>query len=119
MKAWYATSMPQSKKKESTAVAIRTIARPTHARLLALALITVGTLINYLDRTVISVAAPFLQKDLALDPVYMGLAFSAFSWTYAVSQIPGGILVDRIGVRLTYFLSVTTWSICTALHGLS
>src|SRR6185312_9814766 len=97
----------------------RTTGRPTHARLLALALITVGTLINYLDRTVISVAAPYLQKDLALDPVYMGLAFSAFSWTYAVAQIPGGILLDRIGVRLTYFLSVTAWSICTALHGLS
>src|SRR3569833_660233 len=95
------------------------IARPTHARLLALALITAGTLINYLARTVISVAAPFLQKDLALDPVYMGLAFSAFSWTYAGSQIPGGILLDRVGVRLTYFLSVTTWSICTALRGLS
>jgi MFS transporter, ACS family, D-galactonate transporter len=95
------------------------IARPTHARFLALALITVGTLINYLDRTIISVAAPFLQKDLALDSIYMGLAFSAFSWTYAVSQIPGGILLDRIGVRLTYFLSVTSWSICTALHGLS
>jgi len=95
------------------------LARPTHARLLILALITVGTLINYLDRTVISVAAPFLQKDLALDPFYLGLAFSAFSWTYAAAQIPGGVLLDRIGVRLTYFLSVTTWSICTALQGFS
>ena len=98
---------------------IRPIVRPTHARLLPLALITAGTLINYLDRTLISVAAPFLQKDLNLDAIYMGLAFSAFSWTYAISQIPGGILLDRVGVRLTYFLSVTSWSICTALHGLS
>ena len=97
----------------------RALVRPTHARLLALALITVGTLINYLDRTLISIAAPFLQRDLALDPIYMGLAFSAFSWTYAASQIPGGIFLDRVGVRLTYFLSVTTWSICTALHALS
>jgi ACS family D-galactonate transporter-like MFS transporter len=84
-----------------------------------LALITAGTLINYLDRTVISVAAPFIQRDLALDPVYMGLAFSAFSWTYAASQIPGGVLLDRVGVRLTYFLSATIWSICTALQGLA
>jgi MFS transporter, ACS family, D-galactonate transporter len=93
--------------------------RPSRARFLVLALITVGTLINYLDRTVISVAAPSLQKDLGLDPVYMGLAFSAFSWTYAAAQIPGGVLLDRIGVRITYFLSVTIWSICTALHGLA
>lgn len=92
---------------------------PTRIRFRVLALITAATLINYLDRTVISVAAPFLQKDLGLDSVYMGLAFSAFSWTYAASQIPGGILLDRIGVRLTYFLSVTLWSCCTVLQGLS
>jgi ACS family D-galactonate transporter-like MFS transporter len=93
--------------------------RASRARLVMLALITAGTLINYLDRTVISVAAPFIQTDLALDPVYMGLAFSAFSWTYAASQIPGGVLLDRVGVRLTYFLSVTIWSVCTALQGLA
>jgi ACS family D-galactonate transporter-like MFS transporter len=95
------------------------LVRPTRARFLILALITAGTLINYLDRTVISVAAPFLQRDLGLDSFYMGLIFSVFSWTYAASQIPGGILLDRIGVRITYFLSVTTWSICTGLQGLS
>jgi ACS family D-galactonate transporter-like MFS transporter len=94
-------------------------ARPTRVRLLILSLVTIGTLINYLDRTVISVAAPLLSKDLGLNAALMGVAFSAFSWTYAASQIPGGILLDRIGVRATYFLSVTFWSICTALQGLS
>jgi ACS family D-galactonate transporter-like MFS transporter len=84
-----------------------------------LALITGATLINYLDRTVISVAAPLLSKDLQLSPAVMGLVFAAFSWTYAVSQIPGGILLDRIGVRLTYFLSIALWSVCTTLQGLS
>jgi MFS transporter, ACS family, D-galactonate transporter len=88
-------------------------------RLLMLALITAATLINYLDRTVISVAAPLLSKDLQLSPAVMGLVFAAFSWTYAVSQIPGGILLDRIGVRLTYFLSIALWSVCTTLQGLS
>jgi ACS family D-galactonate transporter-like MFS transporter len=84
---------------------------------LILGLITLGTLINYLDRTVISVAAPFLARDLGLDYAVLGVAFSAFSWTYAAAQIPGGILLDRLGVRLTYFLSITCWSICTALQG--
>src|SRR5262245_56185659 len=81
----------------------------TRARLGILALLTAGTLINYLDRTVLSVAAPLLSKDLAIDAVTMGIVFSAFSWTYAAAQIPGGILLDRIGVRVTYFLSVTVW----------
>ena len=88
--------------------------RRTHARFAILALLTVGTLINYLDRTVISVAAPMLSRDLGLSAVAMGVVFSAFSWTYAAAQIPGGILLDRIGVRLTYFLSVTIWSACKA-----
>ncbi|HEY2399839.1 MAG TPA: MFS transporter, partial [Steroidobacteraceae bacterium] len=92
---------------------------PTRARLLVLGLITAATLINYLDRTVISVAAPLLSKDLGLSPALMGVAFSAFSWTYAAAQIPGGILLDRLGVRLTYYFSVTLWSICTLLQGLS
>ena len=91
----------------------------TRARLLILALVTIGTLINYLDRTVISVAAPLLTEDLGLSAAVMGIAFSAFSWTYAAAQIPGGILLDRIGVRLTYFLSVTLWSLCTMATGLA
>ena len=43
----------------------------------------------------------------------MGIVFSAFSWTYAAAQIPGGILLDRIGVRVTYFLSVTDLVRCS------
>jgi len=93
-------------------------ARPSRVRLLILALLTLGTLINYLDRTVISVAAPLMTKELGLDAVTLGIVFSAFSWTYAAAQIPGGILLDRIGVRLTYFLSVTIWSVFTLLQGL-
>jgi len=94
-------------------------AKATRTRLVILALIAVGTMINYLDRTVISVAAPFMARDLGLDSAVLGIAFSAFSWTYAAAQIPGGMLLDRLGVRLTYFLSLTCWSMCTALQGLA
>jgi len=93
--------------------------KPTRVRLLMLSLITMGTLVNYLDRTVISVAAPFLASDLRLNYAVLGVAFSAFSWTYAAAQIPGGIALDRFGVRLTYFVSVTCWSLCTVLQGFS
>ena len=95
------------------------LARPTRARLLILALITVGTMINYLDRTVLSVAAPSLTKELGLNAGVMGIVFSAFSWTYAAAQIPGGVLLDRVGARLTYFWSVTLWSLFTLLQGLA
>ena len=101
------------------AIHVMSAAKPTRVRLFILALVTVGTMINYLDRTVISVAAPLLSKDLGLSAALMGVAFSAFSWTYAAAQIPGGILLDRFGVRLTYYWSVTLWSLCTVLQGFS
>src|SRR5437870_11614033 len=71
-------------------------------------------MINYLDRTVLGIAAPFLTKDLGLTAAKMGLVFSAFSWSYALLQIPGGIFLDRFGTRATYFIAVVAWSLCTA-----
>ena len=91
----------------------------SRARLTVLALITVGTMINYLDRAVLGVAAPSMTRELGLDAVVMGIVFSAFSWTYAAAQIPGGAFVDRVGARLSYFWSVTLWSVFTLLQGLA
>ena len=88
----------------------------THARWFPiLALVAVGTAINYLDRTVLGIAAPYLTRDLALTSVQMGAVFSAFSWSYALLQIPGGIFLDRYGTRLTYFIAIFFWSFFTAV----
>ena len=77
-----------------------------------------GTAINYLDRTVLGIAAPHLTKDLGLTGTQMGLVFSAFSWSYAALQIPGGIFLDRFGTRLTYFIAIAFWSLFTGLMGI-
>lgn len=92
-------------------------ARPTRARLAVLALVTAATVLNYLDRSVMSVAAKPMSGELGLSPGMLGVIFSAFSWTYAVAQIPGGLLLDRLGTRLTYALSLVFWSVFTLLHG--
>jgi MFS transporter, ACS family, D-galactonate transporter len=92
--------------------------KPTRARLGVLALISLATMLNYVDRSVMGVAQPSLVKELGIGPEVMGLIFSAFSWTYALAQIPGGLLLDRIGARLTYGLSLATWSLATLVHGL-
>jgi MFS transporter, ACS family, D-galactonate transporter len=89
----------------------------TRVRWGILALLAVGTMINYLDRTVLGIAAPTMTKELGIDAAAMGLVFSAFSWTYAAAQIPGGIFLDRFGSKLTYFLSITFWSVFTLLQG--
>ncbi|BCQ26533.1 MFS transporter [Caballeronia sp. NK8] len=94
-------------------------ARRTRARFGILGLLAVGTMINYLDRSVAGIAAPNMSHDLGLTPATMGVIFSAFSWTYTASQIPGGILLDRIGTKWTYFFALTLWSLFTGLQGLA
>lgn len=46
----------------------------------------------------------------------MGIIFSAFAWTYALAQIPGGMFLDRFGNKLTYALSIFFWSLFTLLQ---
>lgn len=93
--------------------------RASRARYGILAMIAIGTMINYLDRSLLAVAAPAISAELHIGPVAMGLVFSAFSWSYALAQIPGGVFLDRFGVRVTYFLSVFFWSVFTALQGVA
>jgi ACS family D-galactonate transporter-like MFS transporter len=74
-------------------------------------------MINYLDRTVLGIAAPQISTDLHIAPGVMGIVFSAFSWSYVAAQVPGGWLLDRVGTRLTYFFAVFFWSLFTLLQG--
>jgi len=91
--------------------------RATKIRFFALALVTAGTTINYLDRAVLGIAAPLLARQLHLGAAELGLLFSAFSWTYVAAQVPGGILLDRLGTRIVYGCAVGLWSIFTFFQG--
>lgn len=82
-----------------------------------LLLVFVCVVINYMDRSNISIAAPAILKDFHLTSVQLGLIFSAFGWTYTFFQIPGGFLLDRIGSRILYTFSLTLWSLATLLQG--
>jgi len=85
-------------------------------RVLVLLVLSVG--INYIDRGTLSVAAPQLTREMALDPEKMGLLLSGFFWTYAVCQILGGWLVDRYNVRWVYGIGFVLWSGATLATGL-
>ena len=74
-------------------------------------------IITYVDRVCISQAAPFLQEELGLSAGQMGLAFSAFAWAYALFEIPGGWLGDRIGPGKALMRVVILWSVFTAATG--
>lgn len=73
--------------------------------------------INYMDRATISIAAGALRDEFGFTPVQLGLIFSAFGWTYAALQIPGGMVADLVRPRVLYAWSLITWSAATLLQG--
>jgi ACS family glucarate transporter-like MFS transporter len=73
--------------------------------------------VTYIDRVCISQAATTMRGDLGLSAVEMGWAFSVFSWAYALFEIPGGWLGDRIGPRRVLMRIVVWWSFFTAATG--
>lgn len=100
----------------ATAEAVNAVPR-SRRRIGILALLAVGTMINYLDRTVLGIAAPQLTQELGISAAVMGIVFSAFAWTYALAQISGGMFLDRFGNKVTYFLALSFWSLFTLFHG--
>ncbi len=74
-------------------------------------------IITYVDRVCISQAAPAIQEELGLTKIQMGYAFTAFGWAYALFEIPGGWLGDRIGPRRVLMRVVTMWSFFTVATG--
>jgi len=93
------------------------MSKPTKKRFGILALIFITVVINYMDRSNISVAAFAISDEMGLSTVDMGLIFSAFAWTYAIFQIPGGAIVDTVKPRLFYSIILSLWSFVTLLQG--
>jgi sugar phosphate permease len=76
-------------------------------------------MITYMDRVNIAVAAPVIQKELGFSMVTIGWIFASFRWGYALFQIPGGWLGDRIGGRRALAVVVVWWSTFTSLTALA
>jgi sugar phosphate permease len=84
-----------------------------------LGLTVAAYMITYMDRVVISSAAPSIQKELGLSLVTMGWILSSFRWGYALFQLPGGWLGDWIGPRRALTMVVTWWSVFTSVTALA
>jgi MFS family permease len=85
-----------------------------------LALLTVGVLIAYFDRT--SISSALADKEFvahfAMSNADRGFVGAAFFWSYALMQIPMGWIVDRYGVKYPYAICFTLWCLATAATGL-
>lgn len=86
-------------------------------RWLITALLFFAGLINYFDRTIVSVALPVIAADLHIGPARMGMLLSAFFWSYALMQVPIGGLADRFNLRWLYAGCFALWSFTCGLTG--
>jgi sugar phosphate permease len=102
---------PSSKPKAS--------ARPTHVRYYVLGLSFIVGLVMYLDRACMGTATPMIMREFGIGKIAMGWSTSAFNFTYALFQIPGGWLADRFGSRIVLGAAITWWSMFTAGTGLA
>lgn len=67
--------------------------------------------INYLDRSALSIAAPFIQEDIHLTSTQLGIIFSSFSIGYAIFNFLGGMASDKFGAKMTLFVAMIVWSL--------
>lgn len=94
------------------------IEKKSNVRWIVASLMWAAIAINYIDRTVLAAAAPFITKEFAVTPSEMGIIMSGFFWSYALLQIPAGMVADKVGQKKTLGFAVAWWSIATALTGL-
>src|SRR5579863_1977509 len=85
---------------------------------IALAMLVVAGVINYIDRATLAVANLLIRQDLGLSIAGMGYLLSAFLWAYAFSQLPTGAMVDKLGPRLLLTCGLALWSLAQLLGGL-
>jgi ACS family hexuronate transporter-like MFS transporter len=75
-----------------------------------------ATLINYLDRQALSVAAPILQIQFRMSSIGYSRVLFAFMLAYTIMNGVSGLLIDRLGTKIGYGLFVGWWSLCAMMH---
>ena len=77
------------------------------------------TMVAYMDRIVLSVAAPRLVTEFSLSPVQLGYLLSSFGWSYLVTLIPWGMAFDRFNTRRTNAIGAALFAFSTMASGLT
>jgi MFS transporter, ACS family, hexuronate transporter len=83
------------------------------------ALLLAATTINYVDRQVLGVLAPFLQEQIGWSEIEYGYIVSAFQGAYAIGLLCSGAIIDRFGTRIGYAISIGVWSLAAMSHALA
>lgn len=89
-----------------------------HYRWHMILLVCFITIINYLDRTALGVAAPTIMKELDISKEHYSWVVSAFQLAYTIGQPIVGYFIDTIGLKLGFFLCAMIWGVATLMHSL-
>jgi len=82
-------------------------------------LVTLGTILNYLARSTLSVAAPTLKAEFAMTTEQYSWIVLAFQASYTVMQSVAGTVLDALGTRLGFFIFAIGWGVANMAHGLA
>lgn len=102
----------------STSVAGNKPQRIRRIQTVTLVLLFMAGIVNFLDRSSLSVAGEAIRGELGLSATEFGVLLSAFSLSYGFSQLPSGILLDRFGPRVVLGAGLIFWSLMQALTGM-
>lgn len=92
--------------------------KKTYYNILIILLLFFLALLNYIDRSTLSIANTEIANAFNITPTEMGILLSAFMWPYAIASLPAGYMVDRLGVNKVMLVSMVAWSIACVLGGL-
>lgn len=84
-----------------------------------MSLVSFATIINYIDRTALSVMWPSVAEDLGMDSHDYANIMSVFLIAYAIGQAVFGRIFDAVGTRIGFMLSIVVWSVSIALHAVA
>lgn len=104
---------------DSTVITKSAVALTGRYRWKICALLFFATTVNYLDRQVLGILAPVLQKSIGWNEAQYGYIVTAFQAAYGISLLVSGWIIDRLGTRLGYSISVVIWGLSSMAHSLA
>lgn len=103
----------------ASASASASVARIGRYRWRICAMLLAATTINYIDRQVLGVLAPFLQDEIGWNEIEYGYIVTAFQAAYAIGLLCAGAIIDRLGTRIGYAIAIAVWSLAAMSHALA
>src|SRR5258708_13210604 len=90
-----------------------------HYRWTICALLFFATTMNYVDRQILGLLAPVLEKSIGWNEIQYSYIVNAFQVAYALGLLLMGRIMDRIGARAGYAIAIAIWSVSAAAHALA